>query len=431
MAALLGLLAIVVPTRTFPGIGNTWAVGIAFMLHITIAEFSIGAILLAVAMELYAYLKGGDARALRYARALVNSYYLIFSVGATFAVFAVIMLLGLWSNFIGTLLNQFLPLVILAFGIMMVLAPLLLWYRNTAKSMRPGRHLLLGIIVAILQSGFLVFIVGIDAYLITPSYTALGSLGDPAYFPLLFLRFLGSVSWTALFLAAYAVIALRRASTDEEKRFQGWAAWVNVRIGTVFLLTTPVAGYILLAILKGSAAGYFDNLLVGTNAWEMVLSMVIFSIALIAVNVGLGWGEGGGNFSTVALVLVVAGCIVGSLPSSIIGSSILAVRYIGLAVACVTTLVHLIVRTASGPEMEESEPMAHVVARHDTNAPIAFEHSGSAQWAVIIAGFIAAALALYMGYLKEDARGTYVVYGVLHQSVAQQHYSPPQGTYPS
>ena len=83
------MLGFTVTIPSFPGIGDAWLVGALFLAHIAIAEFSVGAITLAAAMEGYA-LRSGSAYARRYARAAANSYYLVFSLGATFAIFAVV-----------------------------------------------------------------------------------------------------------------------------------------------------------------------------------------------------------------------------------------------------------------------------------------------------------------------------------------------------
>ncbi|HEX4579027.1 MAG TPA: hypothetical protein VH498_03400, partial [Candidatus Dormibacteraeota bacterium] len=161
------MLGLQVTTPDFPGIGNNVSVGIIFLIHIAIAEFSLGAITLAIAAEWH-HVRTGDPRTARYARSLANSYYLVFSLGATFAVFAVVLLTGLWANELGQLVNKFLWLVAVAFGLFVLLAPLLVWYRNSFASMQPRRHAVLGTAVAALQTLFMVLIVGVDAYLINP-----------------------------------------------------------------------------------------------------------------------------------------------------------------------------------------------------------------------------------------------------------------------
>ncbi len=415
-----------VPVPNFPVVGNSLPVGVFFIAHVTIAEYSIGAIILAVALETWAVVKH-DPRGMRYARALTNSYYLLFSLGATFAVFAVMLMIGLWGPLMGTLINEFLPVVAVAFGLFIVLMPALVVYRNSFGKMGPRAHLALGMLVAALQTLFLVLIVAIDSYLITPTATSYGALASPSYLPLLLHRLVGSISWTALLLAAVAVIRLRQAGSEEERLFQSWAARLNLRIGVVFLMLMPVIGYILLLTLQGSVVGYFDNLVGGSAGNAMVLQMCIFSIVLISANVAIGWEKEPGTSSGVMLLLVIVGCTVGTLPSSVLGPSIFLLRYIGTAFAVVITMLNLIWHSLAGTEVEAAA--AHPAP--GAQRLIAFEGSAAARWAVVIAGVLAAVLALYMGYLKEEARGTYAVYGVLQQSAAHGHYQPPAGIYPT
>jgi len=424
--AICMLGALYVPVPNFPVVGNSVPVGVFFIAHVTIAEYSIGAIILAVSLEAWSLVKN-DPRGMRYAKALTNSYYLLFSLGATFAVFAVMLLIGLWGPLIGSLMNEFLPLIALAFGLFLVLTPALVIYRNTFGTMRPRAHLALGMLVAALQTLFLVLIVGIDSYLITPTATSYASLANPSYLPLFLHRLVGSISWTALLLAAVAVIRLRQAASEEERLFQSWAARLNLRLGVIFLMIMPVLGFILLLTLQGSVPGYFDNLVGGSAGNVMVLQMCIFSVVLIAANVAIGWeqepGVSGGTF----LLLVILGCAIGCLPSSILGPSIFLLRYIGLGFAVVITMLNLIWHSLGGTELEGLSAHPGPGAQRS----IAFERSTAARWAVVIAGVLAAVLALYMGYIKEEARGTYAVYGVLQQSAAHGHYTPPAGIYPT
>ena len=110
------MLALQVTPPQFPWLGNSIPVGIIFLLHVAVAEFSVGAITLAVVMEWRA-LATHDPRPWRYAHSAVNSFYFVFSLGATLAVFAVVLLIGLWGNGFGQLFNVLLPLLAFAFGL--------------------------------------------------------------------------------------------------------------------------------------------------------------------------------------------------------------------------------------------------------------------------------------------------------------------------
>lgn len=417
------MVGLQVTTPNFPGIGNNVPVGIAFLLHILIAEFSLGAITLAVAAEWH-HVRTGDERTARYARSLANAYYLIFSLGATFAVFAVVLITGLWANEFGQLVNKFIWLVALAFGLFFVLTPLLVWYRNSFSSMDARRHAILGTVVFALQTLFMVLIVGIDAYLINPVNAGLTEpLFNPVYWPLLIHRLIGNVSWTALFCAAYAAVKLRGGRGDPpERAFQSWAARVNLRIGLLAGLLMPVVGFLLVEVIKQSEPGYFDNLLSGGTAAFMVAQECLVGAMFIGGNVALASEDGGprewSTLSRGAIAISLVGMTFAALPSAVLGGDLNALRYWGLGAATVVTAVHTVSRLGGRRN------------RQDDSLRVTGSVSRTGRNAVVAVGTVAVVTSLLMGYIKEHARGDYAVYGELRQVDAHQPYQPTQSLYP-
>ena len=417
------MLGLQVTTPDFPGIGNNVSVGIVFLVHILIAEFSLGAITLAVAAEWH-HVRTGDERTARYARSLANAYYLVFSLGATFAVFAVVLLTGLWANEFGQLINKFIWLVAFAFGLFFVLAPLLVWYRNSFSSMARRRHAILGTAVAVLQTLFMVLIVGIDAYLINPVNAGLTEPAfNPVYWPLLIHRVIGNVSWTALFCAAYAAVRLRGGRGDAaERTFQSWAARVNLRVGLLAGLLMPIVGFVLIEVIRQSEPGYFDNLLSGGTAAFMVAQECLVGVMFIGGNIALAsedgspreWSAG----SRAAIAVSVAGMTLAALPSAVLGGGLNALRYWGLGAATVVTAVHTLSRLRGRRQ------------RQDDTLRVTGSVSRTGRNAVLAVGTVAVATSLLMGYIKEHARGDYAVYGELRQVDAHQPYQPTQSLYP-
>ncbi len=417
------MLGLQVTTPDFPGIGNNVPVGIIFLLHILVAEFSLGAITLAVAAEWH-HVATGDLRTARYARALANSYYLVFSLGATFAVFAVVLLTGLWAREFGELINKFVWLAALAFGLFFALAPLLVWYRNTFASMAPRRHATLGTAVFALQTLFMVLIVGLDAYLINPVNAGLTEpVFNPVYWPLLIHRLIGNVSWTALFCAAYAAIRLRGGRGDgEERSFQSWAARVNLRVGLLAGVLMPVGGFVLIEMIHQSEPGYFDNLLSGGTAAFMVAQECLVGAMFIGGNIALASEDGGPRewtpASLAAIAVSVAGMTLAALPSAVLGGGLNSLRYWGLGAATVATAAHTIARLRGRRQ------------RQDDSLRVTGSASRIGRNAVVTVGTVAVVTSLLMGYIKEHARGDYAVYGELRQVDAHQPYQPTQSLYP-
>jgi hypothetical protein len=418
------VLGLQVTTPEFPGIGNNVSVGIVFLIHILIAEFSLGAISLAIAAEWH-HVVTGDPRTARYARSLANTYYLVFSLGVTFAVFAVVLLTGLWANEIGQLVNKFLWLVAVAFGLFLLLAPLLVWYRNTFTSMAPARHATLGTAVFALQTLFMVLIVGIDAYLINPVDAGLTEpVFNPVYWPLLLHRLTGNISWTALFCAGYAALRLRFGGADAaERSFQSWAARLNLRVGLLFALVMPIEGFVLIEMIRQAEPGYFENLLSGGTAAFMVAQECLVAVIFIAGNIALASEDGGPRewpaLSRVAIGVSLVGMTVAAMPSMVLGPDLNATRYWGLGAATAVTAVHTVFRLRGRRRN-----------RQDDSLRITGSASRLGRNALVAAGTVAVATTLLMGIIKEHARGDYAVYGELRQVDAHQPYHPTQGLYP-
>jgi len=421
-------LALNIPNSNWPAIGNNIPVAFFFILHIAVAEYSAGAIAIAPVMELHA-VRSGDAKAMRYAHRLAESYYLVFSLGATLAVFAVVTLIGLWGRAFGDLVNVFLPLVGVLFGLFLVLTPLLVIYKNTFAKMSPGRHVALGFTVGILQNLFVVGIVALDTYLITPNHAGFldGALNQP-YWPLVLHRLVGNVSWTALFLAGYAAIRLARSQSEEERLFQAWAARINLRIGLITALFMPIDGFALMEVLKGTQFGFFANLVDGQAAWLFVVQEVLFGALLVGGNLALTLElpqrPGGDAVGRVAVPLVAAGMVLGVLPSQVISPGVVALRYAGIGVAVGTTLIHVLYRSIP----QRTMPKLALAPGAATALPYA--SSSRARTALVAVAILGAVTALYMGYMKEQARGSYNFYGELTQEQGHGTFNPGTQLYP-
>ena len=426
---MVHLLGLNVPLPNWPVTGNYIPVGILFGLHILIAEYSLGAITLASAMELL-HLRSGAERHIRYARALGNSYYLVFSLGATWAVFAVMAIAGLWGQVWGVLMNRFFGTVAIAFGLFLVLAPLLVWWRNSFGTMRAGRHALLGVAVLFWQTLFMVLIVELDAFNITPARTGLiQSTLNPAYIPLLVHRLIGNVSWTALFLAGFAVLRMMRAADDRERWFQSWAARVNLRIGVITGVFMPIGGFALVETLRQTQAGYFANLVSGSAAYLFILQAVLLGAVFVGANVALAWEQPGARgpdaMGRAAVLVSAAGFALGVLPSQLLAGPTHWVRYAGIGAGVLVTLLHVLARTTPRRQRLALRPATAPGAQ----AVLPFGASLLARRALVVTGVTAMGLAVYMGYMKEEARNPYAVYGELTQQQAHQQWNP-QGIYP-
>jgi hypothetical protein len=423
---VLHVIGLNVSLPSWPIVGDHFPVAFFFTLHIAVAEFSLGLITLAAFFETRA-LRTGSEWHLRYARAAANAYYLIFSIGATFAVFAVTIIIGLWGGTWGVLLNRFFVLFGIAFGLFFILVPLLVVYRNSFGRMRPRRHALLGWAVCFWQTVFMVVIVVIDAYMIDPQQSGvLRGVLNPPYLPLLLHRLVGNISWTALILAGFAALRMVRSTDEGQRAFQSWAARINLRIGLGTALLMPVAGFVLVEVLRNSVPGYFGNL-VDSPDHLFVFQAALLGLVFVTANVALAWERplrnGGDAFGKLCVALSVVFFGTGLLPASVLTTGVYWIRYAAIGAGLVVTLLHLLLRSAplQRSPVPAPAPGAAAVLPYGTAAV--------GRRALVACGVFAMMLSLFMGYMKETARGPYSINGELTQQDAHGQWNP-QGIYP-
>ncbi len=156
--------------------GAQFAIGGLFLIHIALVGFILAATGMAPFLELAGRRRGGDPSCLRYARGLSRAILYLYSLGATWAVLAVFLLAGLYGRLIGTLLNELLLPLTIAFASFFVGIPLMLLYAYTWDRVSPRVHLAIGFAFAAVQYVFLFTIVELDSYVLTPG-TAVSAVG--------------------------------------------------------------------------------------------------------------------------------------------------------------------------------------------------------------------------------------------------------------
>ncbi len=397
-----------------------------FLIHIVLVGFILGSSGITPFMELAGRRRGGDERCLRYARTLAHSILYLYSFGATWAVFAVVLLTGLYGRLIGTLLNLLLLPLTIAFASFFVGVPLLLVYIYRWDKMSPKLHLAVGFSFAAIQFLFLFMIVQLDSYALTPgtAVSAAHAMFSPSYWPLL-LHYTGAtLSWAALFLAAVAIWRGRRAKTEAEALYQRWAARVNFAIGSVFLMAQPVTGFLLADTIKTAAPGTFDNLFIFGSGSMFVGQVVLLATVVLGAN-WVFWRhnqeatEGGAPATlTVVALLGMAGA---AMPAAVIPQQVVLLRYVALLVAFSATAANLVIYIRS---LRRS-------------GALSLRISPAASRGMVVVGLAAVILSIYMGVIKENAKlpcgidpttGQSACLLSLHQSA--QNFDAPPGVLP-
>ncbi|HZB97015.1 MAG TPA: hypothetical protein VE219_00300, partial [Candidatus Sulfotelmatobacter sp.] len=268
---------------------------------------------------------------------------------------------------------------------------------------------------------FVVCIVTLDSYLMTPLHGGfLEATTNPPYVPLLVHRLIGNVSWTALFLAAFAALKLRRRDDEDERRFQSWALRLNLRIGLITAVAMPFDGFILLEVLKSTQFGYFDNLVASQRPWLFIIQEALLAVVFIGGNIALILEPGGNRrlnkVGWLAVAVSVVGMILACMPAAVLSGGTMWLRYAGIAGASGMTLLHAVLRCLPRRTTVASRPMGVL--------------SGAGSRVIAAVGLASVVVALFMGYIKEQGRGDYSIYGELRDKDAAGHFQPPPGTYP-
>src|SRR4030081_1370202 len=242
------------PSIQIPFITNRWTVGVFFLIHIIFCSFTLGALVLGPTYERillpgptypWSGLRREDPRYERLARSLGNVNLKIFSLGATLGGFAVIVLTALYPTFFVSLITLFFWPSVVAFSIwFLTLGGILLYnLRWDRFRLRKGAHILIGYATAATEHIFLVIIVALDSYLLTPrSGQGAGAFFNPSYWPELGHRFVGNLSWASFFIAAVAAVYAAASRLPANRAYFHWAARTSLVVGFVTLVVQVVLG---------------------------------------------------------------------------------------------------------------------------------------------------------------------------------------------
>src|SRR2546421_8007533 len=260
MTYIAGSFSIDQPGIQFPLIGNRWAVGIFFLVHIIFGSFTMGALVLGPTYE-WIGLRREDPRFERYARGLGNVNLKIFSLGATLGGFAVIVLTGLYPKFFVALITIFFWPAVIAFSIwFLTLAGILLYnLRWDRFRLHKGAHILIGYAPAATEHIFLFIIVALDSYLLTPGQgQGTAAFFNPSYWPELGHRFVGNLSWASFFIAAVAAIYAAASRIPANRLYFHWAARTSLVVGFTTLVVQIALGAVFVESIKQGSPGAFQ-----------------------------------------------------------------------------------------------------------------------------------------------------------------------------
>lgn len=411
LALLQSSFSVNQPSIQIPIITNRWVVGVVFLVHIIFGSFTMGSLVLGPTYE-WIGLRREDPRFERYARAVGNVNQKIFSLGATFGGMAVIVLVGLYSKLFVTLITLFFWPSVVAFSIWFLTLGGILLYNLRWDQMQPrkGWHIALGYATAATEHIFLVIIVAIDSFMLTPG-TGIGAFFNASYFPELAHRFVGNLSWASFFIAAVAAVYAAASRQPVNRLYFHWAARTSLVVGFLTLLVQIGLGVVFVESIKRASPGAFEYSMTGPFAWLWLVQATFIAILLIGSSLYFAQSRPT-SLGPVLTAIVVVTALATMLPAAVYPRRVFWLRYVALAIAVLTSFLHWLV----------SRPRIRALAQ---------DLRRSSQVTLAVTGMTALLLFLLMGVIRETARSNYTVYGVMTENDSYGIFEPPsKGYYP-
>ncbi|QYJ15760.1 hypothetical protein Rxycam_01588 [Rubrobacter xylanophilus DSM 9941] len=402
------------PSIEFPYLGSRGIVGVVMLIHIFFATLFVGYAVGAPLLEWWGR-RRENPHARRLAYSLAHFNVLTFSVGATWAVMFLVLIVGLYPRVTAVLFTHFFWFFPVLAMTAMVLT-LWLFYVHFYRSER--RNVAAGLAAAAFILLWQALLGGIDTFMLTggdfgepPAQSggalAFGSLGagldgllNPMSYWMMLHRTFANLSWPAFAAGAWAAFMYIRSKTPEDRAFFDWATSVGLIWGTVFLLLQPFVGFLNAYSMQRSSGAY--GRLMGTQGDTFTSDLLYVNLVLVVAlfvlsNVGMYLGAGrhpdrGGRVPIrfFGLVAAVSGLYAISPLAEV---PFLYMRYIMLLVMVLATLGSL-------------------VAYLRAHRRFGFGSPGGGYRAVLLAlGVLAAVVALNMGWMKSNSRAPYTIYG--------------------
>ena len=420
------------PRIEFPYLGTRGLVGIVMLIHIFFATLFVGYAIGSPLLQMWS-VRTGNARFERLAHAIARFNVLTFSVGATWAVMFLVVLLGFYPRVTTALFTHFFWFFpVLAMGAMATTLWLFYIHYYRAKNRALPRNIVAGMIAGFSIWVWMVILTGMDTFMVSgggvggeiggdifPVDAAIGSIGaaldsivSPMWLIQVVHRTFGNLSWPAYAVAAWAAFAYHRAKSAEDKAFYDWAGSMGVIWGTVFLLFQPFVGFATVYVMSRfdysagdltppGASGPYDRLVGNggetftSNLLYVNLLMVVGLFVLSSAAMYMGAGRhperaGRRPIQFFGLVAALAGLYA---ISPIAAWPFLYMRYIMILIMVLATLGALVAYIRGRRQFSYGSP------------------NGWYRVLLLSLGALAAVVTLSMGWMKSNSRIPYTIYG--------------------
>ncbi len=404
-----------------PLIGNRLSLAICFELHLAIVAMLIGVAMIAPIAEWLG--NRGDERWARLARKISSSVIKLYAFGATWAVFALVVIFIFFPRAWATLISVFFPLGLIFSALWVVMTLSSYFYAESWDRLasRPRLHQALGWTFVIATMAFVSFASGMAAFSLTPNQgvSFFSSLANATWAPQMVHRHLGNLSYGGLLIGGFSGWKLLTKQTTDEKE-TAWLEWlgrVGMIIGMGAALIQPLVGLWYSLQIRAGAPSALQRIMTGNRSGLFLAQQALFGAALFCANMYLALVLRSVKLSaslkrwlSVSLPLAAAFAALGAIPRTIFAGTMLF-KYISLGGVVAITVVNLTIFSR--------------VHLHQKRLPALPQMKTSKQAAAALLGTAALAVALLviMGIIRETAQGPWQIYQRLpaNQKLEQQY----------
>ncbi len=405
-------------TLNVPVVGNTWTVGIAFQFHLVIVAFIMGIAILAPVAEFLGLRRQGVQQWERLARDLAAFIAKLFAFGATWAVFGLVALFGLYPRLFGVLTGIFFwPLVVVG-GIWFIMSVSSYGYYYSWDRLadRRGLHMAIGWTFALSTFIFISLIIFLSSYQLTPANPdiLLAAALNPSWPTEAAHRHVGNLSYAGVLLAAYAGVRFLYFGGEENDRaYLDWLGHTALLIGVGLALLQPIGGWFYVNQIKTASFGAWVRMMPGENGWMFQIQIGLLGTAFLLGNLYMALAMERGNPSPPARLwvrysLAILGLLIGLavLPGNAPLGAMNPWKYVALAAFILSSVINLVIYLRSN--------------RNPTWGRI----GRGSQRALVGLGIVLVALMVIMGIIRESARGPYLIYDRMPPAQSQEIERP-------
>ncbi len=369
-------------------------------------------------------MRGAGERWERLANQMSESVEKLFSWGATWAAFALVMIWGLYPRLWSYLTALFFVQVIIIAGLLWFVMTVSAYVYYLSWERLHNRRLLhnaVGWIFVLSTMLFINTIIVWDSHQLTPTggiNDLLAAAINPSYTAEFPHRHIGNLSYGPLIAAAYIgawslLFWGKRIVKEQEWAYHDWLGDVMLLIGLGVLLLQPIAGWFYVNQILHASPGAFAQMMPGPQGWMFRLMIGLLGGVIFCGNLYLLLGMGRGDprpavitWMKVSLVVIVLDIGLAVLPKDVPGGQMFPWKYIALATYMLVTLINLVL---------------YIRARRN----FTWGTGSRRGWAVLaLMGALIAALFVTMGTIREAARSPYLIWDQMGPNQSQELVTP-------